>query len=617
MGYNSLTGEVTGIRCFDGFGDKYELTKGGTANLEVLADVDRARLKRIMEGEVELKIPVYPGIRAVGTAAYASEYAKTDYSQNFVVNLRAVTERSRLVLPDDLANIKPSAVLQRINGVEEGLRPQLMNEACGDEYVAYWEKGLSFSAVLSVQYSNELDLKRFSGTLSAEILSLSIPVELRAEYERMKSSAQARASLVVQQLGGKPTELLQKLLGPDAGGDKTRFFLQCDSESLDDCVDVFKKVMAYLKNVETQFRDDQGRELGSGVPLIVESLPYPNQGGFQVLYGSDVLEAEPMAVEEKKESVEMMRTVREDLDKELGNALADRGRILDLDRRLGLKVDANFKQKIAETKAKADAYINDLKVISDECRIKKFDKEKIKYCFNRIKDLAKNKPYDNSVLKNDAKTFREWCELASSTTNILNDGDWVTVLALNSIADPMGTASCEANEKTLLARNELNLSSDKTSFGISSLAPLGSLGAALQKVVANNQIIGTANGLENLSNLQSLDLADNQVTSLQSFTSIKFQGARSLNLRNNLIETLDSGSGSLDVSMLDVTGNRISKMKDFKSSLLFQLILDNNPIKIDGFEISSIKVPPTSQFQLINTGTTTCPFPEAARCRFQ
>jgi hypothetical protein len=69
--------------------------------------------------------------------------------------------------------------------------------------------------------------------------------------------------------------------------------------------------------------------------------------------------------------------------------------------------------------------------------------------------------------------------------------------------------------------------------------------------------------------------------------------------------------------MLDVTGNRISKMKDFKSSLLFQLILDNNPIKIDGFEISSIKVPPTSQFQLINTGTTTCPFPEAARCRFQ
>ena len=251
-GYDLVKGRFTGNRCFQG--GEIQDQAGSEASLSIERNLSYEDLNKELSGSLSIKVNVYPGIKATGQASFASENASSKFTETFTLIFRASSSQHRLYLDDPTRpEFVASPVLQRIFDAKEEFQwsqetfENELKRVCGDEYIAYIEKGMSLIATLKFEFANEYDKKAFGGSIGVEVLEGVASGNIDVGFEKIKSNSKVNISLSAIQKGGQGLELLKVLSSGDQN--ETDPVLQCTMDNREKCINIFRNILNHAKTL--------------------------------------------------------------------------------------------------------------------------------------------------------------------------------------------------------------------------------------------------------------------------------------------------------------------------------------------------------------------------------
>jgi hypothetical protein len=653
MGYDPVLGKLTGLRCLQGVTPK--LTHAKSAEVKVQKDLGYDQLERLLSGKLSVSVPVYPGINANGSASYASEYAKTDYSETFVISLEASAGGLELHLEDPAA-AQLSPPVKRIQDLytkpgmsaeEKAALTARYREMCGTEFVSAAQFGLSMVAVLKVEYATEYARKAFGGSIGVEVLGGIASGSLDIGVEHLKSAARARTSLMIQQRGGDPIELLRivKKAGTsksinDEGQEELNaggFFLQCDFNNRQHCTAVFRAALDHAKGIEAAVEHDGSYQFKNAMPLVFKTTPYPIMGPLRDI---SVEGPRPIDAATLEAIAKDLQRYRKQAVEVKGQALADLNRIEDLREKLSIDMSGDFGTALAgqlaelEQKAKAaEKAANEAQSICDAAA-GMVERDDTKPCGEKATAAVHAVQFDRSVLSVMPRRFYSWCILAHSDM-IINMEDKLAAVALlerigksllsvgetGASAEEL-SAHCLQAETTLKGLEAIDLDFDDSDpsrdVPVASLRIVASLDQ-VKTITARNQFLVVTEGLRELPNLVTLDLYGNHFSSLTGFRGWRSTKLEKLTLARNQVMAMfaaaDRETAPVTFKEIDLSDNSVASVEgDLGPSLpaLVRLDLRENPGLGDASWLATL--PKLYAVDLRATGVTECPLPSAAAC---
>jgi internalin A len=175
------------------------------------------------------------------------------------------------------------------------------------------------------------------------------------------------------------------------------------------------------------------------------------------------------------------------------------------------------------------------------------------------------------------KTFAAYCQKA-----VLVEAERLTLDALArlvSVRTPVEADSCEYLEEALASRTRYSLRGKD----LVSLKAFAYLPQATELIASKNQI-KSLNGLQGLTNLETLDLGGNAIESIDALKGLN--SLRVLRLQGNEISDLSALSGLSSLSDLSVGSNKLTDVKALaKVETLEYLNLSSNALEsLEGLE---------------------------------
>ncbi len=623
MGYNVDTGRFTGNRCFAG-GEFIDIP-GREATLNIERNLSYQELSKALSGSISLKVNVYPGIKATGQAHFASENASSKFNETFTLIFKAQSSRHRLYVQDPMSDdIKGTPVLQRLFQARDDYQwnqeefEKQLKTVCGDEYVAYMEKGISLIATLKFEFTNEYDKKAFGGSLGVEVLEGIASGNIDVGLENSKANSKVNISLSIFQKGGNAQRLLEIFQSQSEEHDIDPV-LQCTMENRNQCITVFRNLLNHAKQIKGDVLQSS-TDFPNGEISTYETQPYPAVGIFTAIKG----QVDP---EERLKLAENLSLLRLRLLKWGGQSEADKYRANILQHKMALDFSnrPELLAKIKQVETKAD-YLQEL-VNKGMLACSPSQQIALDTCQEMVNLAEKQAGYDRSVLNFLPDQFYSWCVLAHSQDH-LNRNNGLTVegilttigldfddkLTLENDADVINDFCTQANQRAM-ALEELDLSFEHIHIPISSFLPITSL-TQLKHIRINDQNLASIPQLKNFRSLESLSLNRNRITSFDDFVCLSLYGEKALSLAANYFTELLMPEGSCGTgsswSTIDLSWNEIETINEIKQIDLTFINLEGNFLS-DTTDYSSFNSG-SYQINLKDNFIDGCPLDQEDRC---
>lgn len=283
---------------------------------------------------VGLSLPV---VKAQAGASIARSHASTELSETYHLVWEGA-EKTEVFVPSSLKLSEDG----QFYAENESSR---LEELCGDEFITEIHKGASFLATLKVDFLNSEDRNELQGMLDVSVLGG--VVEVKGELERIDEEKKRRTtvSLLVEQEGGRPEQLLDIL--PDN-------VVTCGLDDPEPCLEAFRRVIGYTReSLRKQLEDESEYNV---VKYVTQSYA---DSGFRL---RELLPPAGYAIVE--EAVD--RVIRE-TERSLRFAMADQQRASDLLRRGGTLLSDAQRPTVIRIKDAASRNFEELLSLSGYC----------------------------------------------------------------------------------------------------------------------------------------------------------------------------------------------------------------------------------------------------------
>lgn len=408
-------------------------------------------------------------------------------------------------------------------------------EACGDEYVAQLKLGAKIFFTIRIDFQSNEEKKSFEAQFSAEAPLWSAAAQLKVASKNF--SKRTKVTITTLQIGGE----VDKISGI-YGNEKN--LVTCSLGQFDTCKEVLESALNYAtKEFPKQIaKETLTVKLGTG-PVVISYLtkPYATAGIF------------PKSAPEVLAEV---RRARAKLNQWLTEfhaqwIFANRYTQSNSRRLSGRQTDA-----VQGAKNSLDLNLKAIAEVAQFC----YDKPDLS-CLDEMLLLNQGgekelKPVDKKVFVIENETFAQYCDdglspnpmaspdLKASTVALIQLAKGIRQEAFMPPVEGATVDECFIAGAVLRSQKHLNASG----IGLSDIRPL----------------------MEFVT-LESLDLSDNQIRSLDAF-SLPFVGSyggfktmRELNLHNNQISNIAPLATVENLEVLNLSNNRIENADELKS----------------------------------------------------
>jgi len=406
--------------------------------------------------------------------------------------------------------------------------------ACGDEYVAQLTLGAKIFFTVRIDFQSNEEKRAFEAQVSAEAPLWSAAAQLKTASKSF--SKRTKVSINTLQIGGE----VDKLSGI-FGNEKN--LITCSIGEFDKCKEVLESALKYAtQEFPKQIsKETLTAQLGQG-PVVIEYLtkPYATAGVFP--------KSAPEVIEEVKRA-------RFKLNQWLTQFHAQwifANRYTSMNSR---RLSDRQRDKIQDVKMVLDENLRGIAETAQHC----YDKpdmtcvtEMLKLNPQGEKEL---KPIDKTAFVIENETFAQYCDDGNSPNQMASQDLKKSVAAYIALAKELrqeafippveGAAidECYLAGAVLGAQRHLNISKK----GISDIRPL-----------------------MEFVKLESLDLSDNEIRSLEAFdlpfveSYGGFKALTELNLHNNLVSKIASLVRIPNLEVLNVSNNRLEQADELK-----------------------------------------------------